>query len=97
MTSSLPSGRLSGRELWHLQCHVGTDTVSRARAGATVTDVDFSPSALQAAGELAERLGVKATWVQTDVLYARAVVAGDFDEVYRINTRRDGGEFADER
>lgn len=34
MKSFLPSGSLSGLDLCHLQCHIGTDTVSLARAGA---------------------------------------------------------------
>jgi len=82
MKSFLPSGSLSGLDLCHLQCHIGTDTVSLARAGATVTGVDFSPSALRAAAQLAARLGIDATWVETDVLDARAAVDGDFDVVY---------------
>ncbi len=82
MKSFLPSGSLFGLDLCHLQCHIGTDTVSLARAGATVTGVDFSPSALRAADQLAARLGIDATWVETDVLDARAAVDGDFDVVY---------------
>lgn len=82
ISAFLPSGGLSGLDLCHLQCHIGTDTVSLARAGARVTGVDFSPSALHTAGELATRLGVEATWVETDVLDARAAVVGDFDVVY---------------
>lgn len=78
----LPSAVLVGIDLCHLQCHIGTDTVSWARAGATVTGVDFSPSALDAARKLARRVGVDATWVETDVLEARAAVDGDFDVVY---------------
>lgn len=78
----LPSESLAGLDLCHLQCHIGTDTVSLARAGAIVTGVDFSPSALHAASKLAERAGVDATWVETDVLDARRVVTGDFDVVY---------------
>ena len=76
----LPS--IEGLDVCHLQCHIGTDTLSLARAGAMVTGVDFSPEALASAQRLAERHGVKATWVQTDVLDARAAVKGDFDLVY---------------
>ncbi|KJL27959.1 class I SAM-dependent methyltransferase [Microbacterium oxydans] len=78
----LPSNSLSGLDLCHLQCHIGTDTVSLARAGARVTGVDFSPSALGVASTLADRAGVDARWVQTDVLDARSAVDGDFDVVY---------------
>lgn len=78
----LPNGSVSGLDVCHLQCHIGTDTVSLARAGARVTGVDFSPSALRSAARLAARAGVEARWVETDVLEARAAVTGDFDVVY---------------
>jgi len=75
-------GTLAELDVCHLQCHIGTDTISLARAGAIVTGVDFSEPALQAAEALANRVGVSATWVQTDVLDASNVVSGDFDIVY---------------
>ncbi|KAA0961016.1 class I SAM-dependent methyltransferase [Microbacterium sp. ANT_H45B] len=78
----VPGGSLSGLDVCHLQCHIGTDTISLARAGAHVTGVDFSEPALRAAAALAERTGVAATWVRTDVLEARNAVPGDFDVVY---------------
>ena len=78
----LPDGTVSGLDVCHLQCHIGTDTVSLARAGARVTGVDFSPAALRSAAALAERLGLEAAWAETDVLDARAAVEGDFDLVY---------------
>lgn len=75
-------GDLSGLDLCHLQCHIGTDTISLARSGANVTGVDFSAPALRVAAALADRAGVSATWVETDVLEARNAVSGDFDVVY---------------
>ena len=78
----LPGESLSGLDLCHLQCHIGTDTISLARSGAVVTGVDFSAPALRVARALATRSGAGATWVQTDVLDARRAVFGDFDVVY---------------
>ncbi|MDQ4501193.1 class I SAM-dependent methyltransferase [Sinomonas sp. ASV322] len=78
----VPDGSVSGLDVCHLQCHIGTDTLSLARAGARVTGVDFSSAALASAARLAERLGLCATWVESDVLDARAAVTGDFDLVY---------------
>ncbi|WP_194763874.1 class I SAM-dependent methyltransferase [Microbacterium sp. UFMG61] len=78
----LPGKRLTGLDLCHLQCHIGTDTISLARSGAHVTGVDFSAPALRVAAALAERVQVDATWVETDVLNARSAVTGDFDVVY---------------
>ena len=92
MVPFLPGGTVDGLDLCHFQCHIGTDTVSFARVGARVTGVDFSPSALASAARLAERYGVEAAWVETDVLNAAAAVrravelgaapTADFDVVY---------------
>ena len=71
-----------GIELCHLQCHIGTDTLSFARLGARVTGVDFSAPALEAAAALASRLLPDADWVQTDVLDAAAGIDRTFDVVY---------------
>ncbi|ACL38426.1 Methyltransferase type 12 [Pseudarthrobacter chlorophenolicus A6] len=78
----VPDGTVAGLDVCHLQCHIGTDTVSLARAGARVTGLDFSPSALASAAGLAEKLGQEVAWVEADVLQARAAVSGDFDLVY---------------
>lgn len=78
----LLKGSLAGLDVCHLQCHIGTDTVSLAREGARLTGVDFSPAALASAAGLASRLDLDITWVETDVLDARAAVVGDFDVVY---------------
>ncbi len=88
LLAELGRADLHGLTLCHLQCHIGTDTVSLARLGATVTGVDFSPSALEQARALAARIGVDAHWVCTDVLDAKAAVDADaatdatFDVVY---------------
>ena len=36
-------GDISGQRGVHLQCHIGTDTISLARLGASMTGLDFSP------------------------------------------------------
>jgi len=61
-------GDVAGKRLLHLQCHIGLDTLRFVRAGALdVTGVDFSPKAIAAARSIAERMGLPATFVQTDV------------------------------
>ena len=60
-------GDLRGLTGVHLQCHIGTDTVSLARLGARMTGVDFSPAALVEARRLAERLGLEVDFVESDV------------------------------
>ncbi|WP_027345935.1 class I SAM-dependent methyltransferase [Hamadaea tsunoensis] len=66
-------GDIAGLRGVHLQCHIGTDTVSLARLGARMTGLDFSPAAVAEAARLAEAAGVTADFVQSD-LYAAADV-----------------------
>ena len=47
------TGLLAGRDLLHLQCNVGQDTLSLARLGARVTGVDISDEAIARARTLA--------------------------------------------
>lgn len=77
-------GDASGLRLLHLQCHFGLDTLSWARAGAAVTGLDFSPAAIDAARELAERAGLadRAIFVCADVYDAAEVLGTTFDIVY---------------
>ena len=76
-------GDVSGLRGVHLQCHIGTDTVSLARLGATMTGVDFSPRSLEQARMLAERSGTPVDFVESDVYGAVDVLeAGSFDLVY---------------
>jgi SAM-dependent methyltransferase len=56
-------GSVAGKEVLHLQCHFGLDTLSLARLGAHATGVDFSPVAIQQARALTEELGVSARFV----------------------------------
>jgi SAM-dependent methyltransferase len=77
-------GRLDGLDVVHLQCHIGTDTVSLARLGAhSVTGLDFSPSALAAARALAARAGTVVAFVESDLYDAvDALSPARFDLVY---------------
>lgn len=77
-------GSLDGLAVVHLQCHIGTDTVSLARLGAaSVVGLDFSGSALQTARELATRARVGCRFVEADAYDAAdALEAGAFDLVY---------------
>ena len=76
-------GDLHGLRGIHLQCHIGTDTVSLARLGASMTGLDFSPPALAAARTLAARAGAEVTFLEGDV-YAAVALAGvaAYDLVY---------------
>ncbi len=77
-------GDVSGRTLFHPQCHFGQDTLAWARRGAIVTGLDFSEPAIAAARDLATQAGIgDATFVCADVYDAPdAVGAATFDIVY---------------
>lgn len=61
-------GDVAGKQLLHLQCHFGQDTLFLARQGAQVTGVDFSPRAVQSAQWLAQQAGLEARFVEGNVL-----------------------------
>ena len=76
-------GDVSGLDGVHLQCHIGTDTLSLHRLGARMTGLDFSPAALREARSLAERAGAAIEYVQSDVHDAVAALGGGrFDLVF---------------
>ncbi|HSZ40627.1 MAG TPA: methyltransferase [Trebonia sp.] len=76
-------GDVSGLRGVHLQCHIGTDTISLERLGASMTGLDFSGPAVAEATRLAAAIGAGATFVQSDVYSAADVLEpGSFDLVY---------------
>jgi SAM-dependent methyltransferase len=76
-------GDVTGLDVVHLQCHIGTDTVSLGRLGARITGLDQSVPALEQARALAAAAGVEATFVESD-LYGAVDALGParFDLVY---------------
>jgi 2-polyprenyl-3-methyl-5-hydroxy-6-metoxy-1,4-benzoquinol methylase len=76
-------GEVSGRDLVHLQCHIGTDTLSWARRGARTVGLDFSSNAIEVAGRLAAGCGLDIEFVRADVYDApEALGHRRFDIVY---------------
>ncbi|MFK3772319.1 class I SAM-dependent methyltransferase [Pseudomonas sp. NPDC089406] len=76
-------GYIHGLRTVHLQCHIGTDTLSLARLGAEVCGLDFSAASLAQARRLAERCVTPIEYVEADVYQAHQVLpAGSFDLVY---------------
>jgi 2-polyprenyl-3-methyl-5-hydroxy-6-metoxy-1,4-benzoquinol methylase len=76
-------GDLTGLDAVHLQCHIGTDTLSLHRLGARVTGVDLSPASLAVARDLASRAGAAIAYVESDVYSAPHALSGrSFDLVY---------------
>lgn len=77
-------GSVEGLDVLHLQCHIGTDTLSLARLGArSVTGLDFSAPALEAATTLAADCGAAIEYVESDAYDAVETLGGRrFDLVY---------------
>ncbi|NLF04488.1 MAG: class I SAM-dependent methyltransferase [Actinomycetales bacterium] len=76
-------GDVAGLDVVHLQCHLGTDTISLARLGARVVGVDLSGASLAEARGLAERARADVEYVQSDVYSAPEALGGrTFDLVY---------------
>jgi len=84
VTFDLPLlGEITGMRGLHLQCHIGTDTLSLARLGATMTGLDFSGASLAEAQRLADATGTHIDFVQADAYDAVKVLgAGRFDFVF---------------
>jgi SAM-dependent methyltransferase len=76
-------GDVRGLRTVHLQCHIGTDTLSLHRLGARVSGLDFSPASLAEARKLAAAAGADIDYREADVHDAVAVFGpGAFDLVY---------------
>lgn len=97
-------GDVTGKRLVHLQCHMGQETLTWLRRGASrVAGVDFSESAIAKARELAAALGFgpdKAAFVVADVYDApEALPENEFDVAYvsmgSINWLPDIGRWAE--
>jgi ubiquinone/menaquinone biosynthesis C-methylase UbiE len=75
-------GNVEGKEILHLQCHFGQDTMSLARMGAKCTGVDLSDVAIDKAKELNHQLGLDAEFVCADVYKLPEVLHNQFDIVF---------------
>ncbi|KAA2259402.1 methyltransferase domain-containing protein [Solihabitans fulvus] len=76
-------GDLTGLRGVHLQCHIGTDTLSLARLGARMSGLDFSSAALAEARRLATGADAEIDYRESEVYDAVDVFgAGTFDLVY---------------
>lgn len=76
-------GDLAGKDIVHLQCHIGLDTLSLKHLGArSVTGLDFSPRAIAAARDFAAKAGTEARFVEASVYDAEEALADTYDLVY---------------
>jgi SAM-dependent methyltransferase len=76
-------GDIGGLRGVHLQCHIGTDTISLARLGADMTGLDFSPVSLAQARRIAGLAGADVRFAEAEVYDAVTVLGPEsFDLVY---------------
>lgn len=78
----LAVGDVEGKDVLHLQCHIGFDSIVLARRGARVVGTDFSAASIEKARALAERCGVEAEFVEADSTALPRELHGRFDLVY---------------
>jgi len=79
----VPGGSFVDVDMAHMQCHIGTDTISFARRGARIVGTDLSGEAIRAARDLAERAGTpNASFVQCANEDAPDVLGRRFDVVF---------------
>lgn len=71
-----------GKKVIHLQCHIGTDTISLARLGAEVTGIDLSPKSIEAARRLSADSGTPVRFVVSELYDTPSVIGETFDMVY---------------
>ncbi|WP_028049340.1 bifunctional 2-polyprenyl-6-hydroxyphenol methylase/3-demethylubiquinol 3-O-methyltransferase UbiG [Cellulomonas sp. URHD0024] len=76
-------GDLTGKDVIHLQCHLGTDTVSLSRLGPRrVVGVDLSGESVRRARAIATECRADVEYVEANVYDAREAVVGDFQLVF---------------
>jgi SAM-dependent methyltransferase len=76
-------GDLTGRDVVHLQCHLGTETIAFAARGARTTGLDFSAESITQARRFAAERNADVEYVRSDVYDAVSALGGrQFDVVY---------------
>lgn len=75
-------GDINGKNVLHLQCHFGQDTISLGRLGANVTGIDLSDKAIDSANKLSEKANIAATFICCDIYDLPNHLNQKFDIVY---------------
>ncbi len=81
-TQVLELGEIKGKKILHLQCHIGTDTLSLVRLGAELTGIDISGESLKEAARLSEITGLKARFIETPLFDLPDKLDETFDMIY---------------
>ncbi|WP_163930756.1 bifunctional 2-polyprenyl-6-hydroxyphenol methylase/3-demethylubiquinol 3-O-methyltransferase UbiG [Paraferrimonas sp. SM1919] len=75
-------GELTAKSVLHLQCHFGQDSLSMQQLGAQVTGVDIADNAINAAKDLAIKLGLNTQFICQDIFSYFDSNDQQFDVVY---------------
>lgn len=75
-------GNVRGKNVLHLQCHFGMDSLSLARMGAKVTGIDLSDAAIDEARRLNKELGLDAEFICCNVYDLKKYIHQSFDLVF---------------
>lgn len=75
-------GEIKGKNILHLQCHFGQDTLSLARLGAKCTGIDLSEKAIDKAREFNKKLGLDSKFICCDIYDTPDHIEEKFDIVY---------------
>ena len=77
-------GDVTGKQLLHLMCQFGMDTLSWARLGAEVTGVDISDKSIEYAEKLKKAAGMpKPEFIRSDVMDITGKLDKKFDIVFQ--------------
>ncbi len=70
------------KKILHLQCHIGTDTLSLEKEGAVVTGIDFSEKSIQFAEKLCRELNLSAKFIVGNILHLDEIHNEQYDVIY---------------
>jgi len=75
-------GIIIGKDILHLQCHFGQDTISLSKLGANATGVDFSEQAILRAKQLSIETNLKAEFISSNIYDLKENLERKFDVVF---------------
>lgn len=75
-------GEIKNKELLHLQCHFGQDTISLANLGANTTGVDFSEKAIQKAIQLTQKTKIHSDFICSNIYNLKENLTKKFDIIF---------------
>lgn len=75
-------GSVVGKDVLHLQCYFGLESLSLERMGARVTGLDFCENAIKEAIRLRDMLSLKTSFICANVYDATEIIKDQYDIVF---------------